>query len=109
MPTLELVRPARHRLRRAITVVVAIVALLTGFVSPAVAGAGDVVRKQYAGTDHWDDDSCGYATTVDSSFSGVLSLRQGKGPRASFFFRTDRYEFREKHTVIATGDWYVIR
>lgn len=109
MSTAAPLRPARHRTHRGLAIVVTVVALLAGFAPPAAAGTGDVVRTPYSGTDHKDDDSCGYATTVDTTYSGVVSLRRGKGPQASFFFRTDRFEFSEVHTVTATNEKFVIR
>src|SRR6478609_2060497 len=78
-----------------------------GFSAPASAGGVD--RTPYSDSYTYSDDSCGYATTVDVTSSGTLSVRTGTGPAASVYFFTNQSSWREVHTNTATGQWFVIR
>jgi len=78
-----------------------------GFSAPASAGGVD--RTPYSDSYTYSDDSCGYATTVDVTSSGTLSVRTGTGPATSVYFFTNQSSWREVHTNLATGQSFVIR
>src|SRR4029450_12380510 len=59
--------------------------------------------------DHWTYDDCGYPTAVAETFSGRAGIRAGTGPDAGYLFITDNYSFRQVHTDLATGRWFVVR
>jgi dienelactone hydrolase len=75
----------------------------------AEAAAGVVEWTPYSGSAQFTDDSCGYPVAVASTFSGRFGVRTGTGPATSYLFVTDNYSFREVHTDVATGRWFVVR
>jgi predicted esterase len=91
-------------------VVLAVVAAMpfAGGVS-ARAEAAVVQWTPYSGSDHRTYDDCGYPTAVAATFSGRAGIRTGTGPDAGYLFITDNYTFREVHTDLATGRWFVVR
>jgi dienelactone hydrolase len=75
----------------------------------ARAEAAGVEWTPYSESAQRTDDSCGYPTAVAATFSGRVGIRAGTGPDAGYLFVTDNYSFREVHTDLATGRWFVIR
>jgi hypothetical protein len=86
---------------------VAAVALVAGVSARAEAAA--VEWTPYSGSAQWTDDGCGYPTAVAATFSGRVGVRAGTGPDAGYVFFTDNYTFREVHTDLASGRWFVVR
>ncbi len=88
----------------ALSVAVALVAL-----GAMPAGATIVERGKY--TDTWSDsyDDCGFTVQVEGTVHGQYRIRQGKGKTATAFFLRDRFNYREVHTNVETGEWFVIR
>ncbi|TDO27485.1 dienelactone hydrolase family protein [Kribbella sp. VKM Ac-2527] len=83
-------------------------ALLVGLaVMPA--GATIIDRGTYSGTDSYVYDDCGYPVEVQAEFSGSYRVRAGKNGDQSAFFLKDTSSYRETHTNLDTGEWFVVR
>jgi dienelactone hydrolase len=87
---------------------VAGIALVVG-VSVVPAAATVVDRGHYSGTDSFTYSNCGYPVEVQSEFSGTFRVREGKNGDESAFFVSDNYSYREVHTNLDTGEWFVLR
>ena len=101
-------RARRPRPRWLIFAVAVTTAVFTAGGVSTPADAAGVVRTPYSETSTFTDDSCGYPTTIDRTYSGTRSIRAGTG-LASWNFFTDNYSYREVHTNTVTGQWFVIR
>jgi hypothetical protein len=73
------------------------------------AGATVVERGHYAGTFAFSYDDCGPSVEVEGEFSGVYRIRQGKNRNETAFFLMDNFSYREVHTNIDTGEWFLVR
>lgn len=83
-------------------------ALLVGFaVMPADATVID--QGTYSGTDSFVYNDCGYPIGVQAEFSGSYRVREGKNADESAFFLKDTSTYREVHTNLETGEWFVVR
>lgn len=83
-------------------------ALFVGVAAMPV-GATVVDRGHYSGTDSFTYNDCGYPVGVDAEFSGNYRIRAGKHDDGSAFFLNDNYSYREVHTNLDTGEWFVVR
>jgi hypothetical protein len=78
-------------------------------VAAVPAGASVVERGEYSGTDSFSYRDCGDPVEVQVEFSGQYRIRAGKGAEESAFFLLDNYAYREVHTNLDTGEWFVVR
>lgn len=70
------------------------------------AGASIFHREQYAGTDEFTYDICGFVVEVDVTFSGRLLIREGKHGNDSAYFAHDKFQYTETHS--ANGKFFTI-
>jgi len=62
----------------------------------------------YSGTDSFTYDDCGIPVAVQTEFSGVYHIREGKNADDSAFFLSDNYSYRDVHTNVDNGKWFVV-
>lgn len=74
----------------------------------APAGATVVEKGHYSGTDSFFYDDCGFPVQVEVEFSGVFRIREGKHKNETAFFAHDNYSYREVHTNVDTGEFFVV-
>jgi len=90
---------------RSIVAVITTGVLLFG---SAPAGATVFEKGHYSGTDSFSYDDCGFPVQVEVEFSGVFVIREGKHKNETAFFAHDNYSYRETHTNLDTGEFFVI-
>ncbi|WP_446219964.1 carboxylesterase family protein [Micromonospora sp. IBHARD004] len=78
-------------------------------VTAVPAGATVVDQGHYSGTESSTYNDCGYPVQVQAEFSGNYVIRAGEHDNQSAFFVTDNYSYREVHTNLDTGEWFVLR
>ena len=74
----------------------------------APAGATVVEKGHYSGTDSFFYDDCGFPVQVQVEFSGVFVIREGKHKNETAFFAHDNFSYREVHTNVDTGEFFVV-
>lgn len=74
----------------------------------APAGATIVEKVRYSDTDSFSYSDCGFTVQVEVEFSGVFSFREGKHKNETAFFGHDNFSYREVHTNVDTGEFFVI-
>ena len=87
-----------RRMLVALAVSLASVVALIGL-TPTSAGATKFDGGHYEGTDSFSYDFCGFEVTVEVTFHGVFSIREGKGARSSAFFVHDKFWYTETHSA----------
>ena len=99
----------RHapRLRRFALTLAAATTMAVTSLEPV--GATVVERGHYADTFAFSYDDCGPSVDVEGEFSGVYRIRQGKNQNETAFFLMDNFSYREVHTNVDTGEWFLIR
>ncbi|MGW0632118.1 carboxylesterase family protein [Streptomyces sp. NPDC002758] len=93
---------------RRLAALVSVLATLAWGLSGAPAAATVIDQNHYANTDSYTYSDCGYEVAVQTEVSGTYHLREGKGDEESAYFLTDAYSFREVHTNVETGKWFVL-
>ena len=73
------------------------------------ADATVIHLEPFAGADAWTYSDCGYPIHVEAEFEGTARIRVGKQQDASAFFLLERLSYREVHTNVLTGEWFVLR
>jgi hypothetical protein len=75
----------------------------------SVPASAKVVEKgHYSETDSFFYDDCGFPVEVQVEFSGVFRIREGNHKQETAFFLHDNYSYRETHTNLDTGEFFVI-
>ncbi len=100
---------AGARFQRRVGKLVLLVAVALLALAAMPAGATIFERGKYKDTYAHSYDDCGFAVQVEGTAWGQYRLRQGKGKTATAFFLRDRFNYREVHTNVETGAWFVIR
>jgi hypothetical protein len=72
------------------------------------ASATTILREHYSGSDTFSYSDCGFEVAGVVEFSGVAHIRVGTGKDLNAFFAHDNYRFREVHTRVSTGDFFVV-
>lgn len=87
-------------------VVVAIVLFAFGAIP---AGAQIYEKDRFVDEYSFTYDECGFPVEVEGTDTGQYRIRRGKGKTASAFFLRITSSFREIHTNLETGEWFVVR
>lgn len=100
-----MVRSMRTSRRGVLVGVLAAVALAFPAV-PASAG-GNVETTPYSDSNDWTYSDCGYPVSVHEEVTGTYKVRTAKKGKETFYFVTDTFSYRQVHTRVDTGQWYV--
>ncbi|WP_456823605.1 carboxylesterase family protein [Cellulomonas sp. P5_E12] len=94
--------------RRGALVAILGAAALTITAVPASAG-GNVEVTPYSNSNDWTYNDCGYPVSVHEEITGTYKARAGKKDNETFYYVTDSFSYRQVHTRVDTGQWYVRR